>query len=134
MKGKKGFQKGHPDFTNGRGGFKKGMTPWNKKEIDRDWLYNKYVNEKLSAEKIADLLNCWQTTILDRLKVFGIKARSLSDAHKGKILSLEHRKNIGKAISGENHPMYGKRHTEKSLKKMSEIKKGKKPSIETRKK
>lgn len=37
---------------------------------------------------------------------------------KGKPISDEHRENIRKANTGENNPMYGKKHTEKSLQTM----------------
>lgn len=67
----------------------------------------------------------------------------LSIAHKGKILSEEHKLKISKATSGENNPMYGmkgelapfygRKHSPESIKKMSEAKKGYKHTSEARK-
>lgn len=59
------------------------------------------------------------------------KSRSrMSRKHRGKTLSEEHKRNIGKASAGENNPMYGmsgelspafgRKHTKSELRKMSE--------------
>lgn len=47
---------------------------------DKDWLYDKYWNEKLSRQQIADLCGCSAGSIQQSMNKFGIKARSLSDA------------------------------------------------------
>lgn len=52
--------------------------------------------------------------------------------NKGKKLSIETRKKLSEAFKGKDSPMLGKRHTEKTLRKMSEVKKGKKPSEKTK--
>ena len=44
---------------------------------------------------------------------------------KGKNLTDSHRANISKALSGENHPMYGKNHTDISRAKMRKARLGK---------
>ena len=44
---------------------------------------------------------------------------------KGRTLSAEHRKKIAEALSGENHPFFGKHHSKKTRLKMSESRKGK---------
>jgi group I intron endonuclease len=49
----------------------------------------------------------------------------MSESHKGKKLSEEHKRKIGR--KGEMHPMFGKHHSEESKRKMSEIRKGKSP-------
>ena len=46
----------------------------------------------------------------------------------------EHMRLHNKELTGENHPMYGKKHSEETKKKISEAKKGKKLSEEHRKK
>jgi hypothetical protein len=44
----------------------------------------------------------------------------MSESHTGKIISEETRQKISEALSGENHPMFGKSHSAESLEKMSE--------------
>lgn len=57
----------------------------------------------------------------------GNSSDSISDATRKKM--SEHHADV----SGENNPMYNKKHNPESIKKMSEIKKGKVYSLETRK-
>lgn len=54
--------------------------------IDKDWLFEKYVVEKLSTRKIASIVGCRNKTISLRLSEFGIPARSKKQA-------MEKRKN-----------------------------------------
>lgn len=58
----------------------------------------------------------------------------MSIAKKGKPLSESHREAIAKAQAGENHPMYGKRHSEKTKRILREKATGRKVSEETRRK
>ena len=51
----------------------------------------------------------------------------MSNSHKGKKLSIAQREKLSIAFSGENHPFYGKHHTEEARKKISENQKGRKP-------
>jgi len=44
----------------------------------------------------------------------------MSDAHKGKTLSDETKKQISDSMTGENNPMFGKNHTEESKTKISD--------------
>ena len=60
-----------------------GNIPSNKKDISKDILIDLYINKKLPMIKIAEMLKCCITIICDKIKLYGIKARSLSDAHKG---------------------------------------------------
>lgn len=48
----------------------------------------------------------------------------------GKYKTLEQRMKLSKANSGENNPMFGKRHTEEAKRRVSEANKGKKRSLE----
>lgn len=53
-----------------------------------------------------------------------------SCSKKGKKLSVTHKKNISKTMSGENNHFYGKHHSEATKRKISKIHKGKKISGE----
>lgn len=50
----------------------------------------------------------------------------MSKAKKGIPLSEKHKDNIRKSQCGENHPMYGKKHSDETKRKISEANKGKK--------
>ena len=58
----------------------------------------------------------------------------MSIAKKGKPLSDKHKQAIAKAQAGENHPMYGKHHSEETKRILSEKATGKKASEETKRK
>lgn len=49
--------------------------------------------------------------------------QKLSDAKKGKKMSKEFREKMSEITSGENHPMYGKHHTEETKQKIRENRK-----------
>ena len=53
-----------------------------KKYKDKDWLYQKYWGEKLSAVKIAELCGISDETIFTWMRKFGILRRTLSEAVK----------------------------------------------------
>jgi hypothetical protein len=61
-------------------------------------------------------------------------ARSSLGTAPGHKFSEETRRRVSVATSGENNPNYGKKHSEETLKKMSDKKKGKKSSEETKQK
>lgn len=86
-----------------------------KKYQDKEWLYRKYIVEGLSIQKIAILCQVSYITIWKWLNKFDIQRRSISEANKGRILSEEHRKNIGFAKKGKKLPPF----TEEHLKNMS---------------
>lgn len=48
----------------------------NKIEIDKDWLYQKYVVEKLNAKQIGELLGIHYSTVTKRLKENGFEIRT----------------------------------------------------------
>jgi len=58
----------------------------NKAYYNKDWLYQKYVIEKLTIREIAKECNCIHTTVQYWLKKFNIPRRSQSEATKGKYL------------------------------------------------
>jgi group I intron endonuclease len=81
------------------------------------WINKKTIEEK---EKIANI---------KREKNKGRKfskesLEKMSKAKKGKPLTDEHKKNISKSQSGENHPWFGRKHSEDSKLKISEKRKG----------
>lgn len=53
---------------------------------DRDWLYKKYFEEKLSCPDIAKLLNVGYWNVANAMKRFGFKSRSCVE---GRIIALE---------------------------------------------
>lgn len=82
------FQKGHKK---------------NKIKIDNNWLYQKYIIERLSCIKIADLYKCSGSVIYNSLKEFDIKIRNKSEAKSGRKFTEKHRKNL--SISHQR-PLY----------------------------
>jgi transposase len=52
--------------------------------INQEWLYQKYAVEKLTPEKIAELIGVGHNTIWRRLNEYNIAIRSRSEAHMGK--------------------------------------------------
>jgi len=56
--------------------------PKNKKYHNRKWLYQKYVVEKLSMKKVAELCGCSATIIHKFLIVLEIPTRTIGDARK----------------------------------------------------
>ena len=79
--------------------FKKGLMPWNKGKKTGVIPWNKGIPMREESRK------------------------KLSESQKGKSSQMKGKKRP--EISGENHPMFGKHHTQESLLKMSESKRGK---------
>jgi len=81
------------------------------------WIYKK---TKIEKNRISTV---------KREKMIGRKfsektLEKMSLAKKGIPLTEEHKKNIRISQSGENHPFFGKKHSEESKKKISEKRKG----------
>ncbi len=62
--------------------------------MDKNWLEQKYLIEKLSLAKIGKELNCYSSTVRDYLKKYNIPIRSISQALKGRKLSSEHKEKV----------------------------------------
>jgi hypothetical protein len=73
------------------------MVKWN---IDKDWLFEKYIVEGLSTRAIANIIGCKNKTISLRLAEYNIPARARGDHNKlnknGKIVPCEN--NCGKTM------------------------------------
>ena len=64
----------------------KGCSAWNKRDdINREELYNLYVEKKISSAKIGKIFNCKNVAICNKLREFGIPIRDLSEAHIGQV-------------------------------------------------
>jgi predicted transcriptional regulator len=104
-----------------------------KNNISKEVLEDLYINQKLSSREIAKKLGVSQPTVRSRMKEFGIKSRSISEACKGekshnygKHLPEEVKKKISEAQKGEKSINYGKHHTEEHRRKIGEALKGEK--------
>ena len=97
---------------------------------DEEWLYNKYINEKLSMGKIAELFGVYAKTIYRWLREFNISTRSKSEAGKLKLFSEEHKRNISKSRKDKKRKPLSKEWKQK----ISEANKGRICSEETRRK
>ena len=89
---------------------------------DKDWLYQKYIVEKISSTDIAKMCNAGKTTIKRWLKRHCINVRSNSEAHEGIRRSAESCMKQSKRVSGKNNPFYGKSHKAESIKLMMDKK------------
>ena len=75
---------------------------------DKTFLYNEYINKKISAVKISEMIGCSYYFVIKALSQFGIKIR-----------------NCKERSIGELNPFYGKHHSKEMIKLMSEAKSGK---------
>ena len=101
---------------------------WQYKEV----LESLYEKQELTIRTIAQILKTTPSNILYWMRKFDIKTRQfeIGNLNKGKQLSEEERQRLSEVAKERfkdprNHPMYGKKHTEASKRKMSETKKRK---------
>lgn len=100
-----------------------GFTICNGKYSNKDWLYGKYITEKLSTIKIGKICGVSSSTIKRWLKKHKIKIRSVSEALKGGHLSEECRRNMSKRLKGHRGWNKGKtKYNDSAMAKMSETK------------
>jgi hypothetical protein len=99
--------------------------PWQYKEI----LLGLYEEQKLTIRTMAHILDTTPSNILYWIKKFEIPTRKfqIGELNKGKKLSKEECRRLSEVAKERfkdprNHPMYGKKHTEASRRKMSETK------------
>lgn len=97
---------------------------------DKNWLYQKYIIEKLSIIKIAKLTNKGSSGIIYWLKVYNIKRRTISETLKGRIFSKEHRINLGNSLKKRyqfyHHPKKDRPVSEITRKKIGDANRGEK--------
>jgi group I intron endonuclease len=86
-------------------------------EGGNSWMDKKTVEEKMRISKIKREKNLGRTFSLETLE-------KMSRAKKGIPLTDEHKKNISKSQSGENHPWFGRQHSQETKLKISEKRKG----------
>jgi len=89
---------------------------------NKEWLYKRYIEEKLSAIKIAKICEVGDTTIYRWLKRYNIHIRFAGEYNLGKKkkpMSEETKKKISESKKGFKH-------SEKTKKKWSEMRKGEK--------
>lgn len=79
----------------------------NKKYRDENWLKEKYIDMKLSMPKIAEMCDCYPTTIKRWLDKFDIETRGYGDS--------KYHDDLG----GKNNPFYGETHSDETKRKLS---------------
>lgn len=92
-------------------------------EINKEWLYQKYIEEKLSSIQIGNIAGVYHFTILKLLRSFGIPVRK-SGTLKGSKFSKGHREGLSIAHKGIKNFWYGRNRPEETKEKMSEAKSG----------
>lgn len=71
------------NYMGWRRGINSGIRIDNRKiQVDRQWLEDRYIKDKLSINQISKEIGCNDGTISSRLKEFGIPLRSRSDSAK----------------------------------------------------
>jgi hypothetical protein len=102
--------------------------PWHHKDV----LEAMYVDQELTLREMAQILETTPSNILYHLRKFSIPTRqfNIGDVNRDKTLSDEEKTHLSEIAKERfsdkrNHPMFGRRHTEESKRKMSETKKRK---------
>ena len=86
---------------------------------DYEWMFQKYVVEKLTMKQIAEIAKINEHTVWENLCRLNIPRRK-TGVEKW---TPEMRKAITKSLEGKK-PMLGKKHSEKTKRKMSDARKG----------
>lgn len=79
-----------------------------KKYRDREWLFQRYVVEKLSTQQISRMLSCSDGTVWQWLKRHNIPTRTKSESLKLYERTPEHQNNLNRAVklSKDNDPTF----------------------------
>lgn len=76
----------------------------NKYHKEKEWLIEKYINEKKTCDKISDLCGCSKSTILKWLDKYNIKTRTINDYNLNNInLTDELLENIEGLLLGDGN-------------------------------
>lgn len=106
--------------------------------LTKDLLFEEYITNKLSQNKIADKYNMHQSAVSTLLRRFDIKTRSISEGSKGRIpwnkgldvsdprIAAGAKKMLASRRSyvGTNNPFYGKQHSNEAKAVISKSKLG----------
>jgi group I intron endonuclease len=93
------FYNGYNQTKGGEGSL--GKEPWNKGKKD---IYSNETKQKIS-ESVSEAIKGEKNPFYGKTHTYETKQK-ISEAHKGKILTEEHKKKISKAIQGEKHWRY----------------------------
>lgn len=101
---------------------------WRSSKLgNKDWLYQKYLVEKLSTPSIGKIIGCHASIVTYWINAHGIKHRTLSEG----ALRGEKHQFFGKTV-GTPGAFKGRKHSEKSKRVMSELAKGRIRSLASR--
>lgn len=99
---------------------------WRHKDI----LEGMYLEEGHTLREIAEILDTYPSTILYWMRKFGIETRKfdIGQVNKDRELTDKEKKHLSEYAKARfsdptKHPMYGRKHSEASKRKMSETKK-----------
>ena len=83
--------------------------------MDKEWLEQKYIVEKLSLLTVSKLAKCTTYIISKHLKQYGIPQRTISEALTGRKLSEEHKNKVIQNFTAtrEHQMLYGVSNEEK---------------------
>ena len=88
-----------------------------KQYQDKDWLFNKYQAEQLSLTEVGTLCGVSYNCIWEWLKIHKIERRKTGPASGGLAWNSGETSYTDKRIlTGKNHGMWGRKHSEKSRK------------------
>lgn len=74
--------------------------------LTKDFLKQKYIQERLSAKQIANILSFPRHRIYRYLKYYNIKRRTNSESHLGQGFSEDRKKRYKEMFSGKGNPNY----------------------------
>ena len=100
----------------------------NYRVLTKEFLYQKYIIEKLSIAKIAKIVGCSHNVVWKCLKRYNISIRTYSESHmghtgywQGKKFTKEHKRKLSEVGKGKKHRPF----SAETRRKMSDAKKGK---------
>lgn len=101
------------------------------KDLVEVWdIHHRKEDEGYSRQELKDMGMYYkrpaiELVFLTRSEHLSLHMKGKKSSYYGKHHSEKTKKKLSEAMKGEKHPMYGKKHTEESRRKMSEVHKGK---------